>query len=124
MDKENYEKKYLNNKKETELTIKIFLLKKWLEYYAFDNLYNNHLTVNSARLVKSNQSAHRYCWIVQDEDFGVDDESKIREIFSPIVICFGPHIQDTKDRKKDIENTHSFFHFIFSQIAKDEHYTK
>lgn len=57
MDKENYEKKYLNNGKESELTTKIFWLNKYFGYYVFDSLYNDCLTVNLDRLVESNQSA-------------------------------------------------------------------
>lgn len=42
-------------KKKTKLVIEIFLLEKYLQYYIFDNLYKDYLTINLAKLVKTSQ---------------------------------------------------------------------
>ncbi len=124
LDEENHEKKYLDDGKETGLTIKAFLLKKCPWYYAFDGLYGDHPTVNPAGLVESDQPARSHGRAVRDEDFGGGDESEVGEIFSPIEISSGPDIQGAEDGEEDTESTHSSLHSTLSQIARDERRTK
>lgn len=49
----DYEKKYLENRKKTELIIKAFLLQKYPWYHTFNGLYSDYLTFYLVRLVKS-----------------------------------------------------------------------
>lgn len=38
--------------------------------------------------------------MIQDEDFGAGDESKLKEIFGPIEISSGPDIPGVEDREE------------------------
>ena len=79
LDEEGHAKNYLEDGKETGLTIKAFLLKKCPWYYAFDSLYGDHPTVNPAGLVESGQPSRRHGREVPDEDFG-GYESDVGEV--------------------------------------------
>ena len=123
LDEEGHAKNYLEDGKETGLTIKAFLLKNCPWYYAFDGLYGDHPTVNPAGLVESGQPARRHGREVPDEDFG-GYESDVGEVFAPIEISSGPDTQGVEDMEEDTESTHSSLHSVLSQIARDDRQNK
>lgn len=62
--------------------------------------------------------------MIQDRDFGDNNESKVGEIFSLIEIKSGLNIQDKRNKEENTESTNFSLYFTFSQIVRDKHYTK